>query len=294
MSDTVKHNFVSRFANGVIMEADFSQLEVCGLAAITHDPQLIADLCAGLKLHYIGTSYLTGLTYEEVKTAYEAGDPKIKKTYKIAKGFRFARQYGSGPNTMAKQAGVDIALAKKFIKAEEERYPVVTEWQEATIAAVKASAVATDRRTAEGNPVLMGTYVSLTGRRYCFFTQDAPKFLQDKGVKSNFKPTEIKNYPVQGFATADIVPMVVGRLFRKITAHPLRDAMLLTNTVHDSVILDVDTDRISPYLVGRSVKATMDKANDLVKEIWGIEIPVPIITDVTYGPSWGDQRVTVK
>ena len=55
-----------------------------------------------------------------------------------------------------------------------------------------------------------------------------------------FSPTQLKNYPVQGFATGDIVPEVLGRLRRVLTEKGLSDKVLLVNTVHDSVLFDVD------------------------------------------------------
>ena len=57
--------------------------------------------------------------------------------------------------------------------------------------------------------------------------------------KVDFSPTKIKNYPVQGFATGDIVPECTGRMFRAIIAEEhLRNLLLMINTVHDSNLFD--------------------------------------------------------
>ena len=47
----IKACFVSRWEEGVLLESDFSQLEVVGLAALTRDPMLISDLLEGRDMH---------------------------------------------------------------------------------------------------------------------------------------------------------------------------------------------------------------------------------------------------
>jgi len=50
MSD-IKLCFTSRFRNGLILEADFSQLEVVGLAVLSGDPVLKDDILSGRDMH---------------------------------------------------------------------------------------------------------------------------------------------------------------------------------------------------------------------------------------------------
>ena len=47
----------------------------------------------------------------------------------------------------------------------------------------------------------------------------------------------IKNYPVQGFATGDIVPIVLLEIEKRLKNDKLKS--VLVNSVHDSVVLDV-------------------------------------------------------
>ena len=49
----------------------------------------------------------------------------------------------------------------------------------------------------------------------------------------------IKNYPVQGFATGDIVPVVLLEMDERLK--PLKSC--LVNTVHDSTVIDVHPQR---------------------------------------------------
>ena len=56
---------------------------------------------------------------------------------------------------------------------------------------------------------------------------------------SNF--TQIKNYPVQSFATADIVPLVLIDIENKLKE--LNSCVV--NTVHDSIVIDVHPEEIN-------------------------------------------------
>ena len=49
--------------------------------------------------------------------------------------------------------------------------------------------------------------------------------------------TAIKNYPVQGFATADLLPIALINLKKLLTERNLKT--IICNTVHDSIVLDV-------------------------------------------------------
>ena len=54
--------------------------------------------------------------------------------------------------------------------------------------------------------------------------------------------TQIKNYPVQGFATADIVPIACINAYKMMKYSNVKS--LLINTVHDSIVVDVHPDEI--------------------------------------------------
>ena len=52
--------------------------------------------------------------------------------------------------------------------------------------------------------------------------------------------TQIKNYPVQSFATADIVPICL--IYMTRCWRQTRCRVVSVNTVHDSVVLDIHPD----------------------------------------------------
>ena len=49
--------------------------------------------------------------------------------------------------------------------------------------------------------------------------------------------TQVKNYPVQSFATADIVPVSLIYIDKMLQANKLQSCVV--NTVHDSIVIDV-------------------------------------------------------
>jgi hypothetical protein len=173
------------------MEADFSQLEVIGLAALSMDPALIEDLLSGRDMHTFFAAQLFGVPESEVTYAQR----------KITKRFTFALQYGSGAGGLAKKNGTTVDVAKKFIEVYYDRYAVVKQWQDDNVQQVKYSREPTGDQTPSGYEKGKGHLVSATGRVYMFFEQDAKEGFRDS--TPSFNPPDIKNYPVNtsGFAS---------------------------------------------------------------------------------------------
>ena len=284
----IKECFTSRFTGGVIMEADYSQLEVIGLAFLSQDKLLCEDIRDGIDLHCMSAAGLYGLRYTEVLAGYLAEDPDMTKKRKNAKGFSFQLQYGSGAAAMADQLGLPLKMAQKFIKVYYERYKGVKEYQEYVKAEVLASRKPSSLRTTKGIPAGMGQFTSITGRRYVFQEFDAPDFLVEKGTKTSFSPTQMKNYPVQGFATGDVVPLMMGEVYERLKLSALLGTKaLLINTVHDSIMLDVHPDVVFSTAV--TVKEVLEDAPHYINKTWGLEFDLPLRVDITTGPTWAEQ-----
>jgi DNA polymerase I-like protein with 3'-5' exonuclease and polymerase domains len=282
----IKNCFISRFSRGVIMEADFSQLEVIGLAYLSQDPMLYEDILTGADMHCINASFLYDTPYATIKKAVDAGDTDWTKKRKTAKAPGFLIQYGGGAKEMAAQTGLKEAQCKQFITNYYNRYRGVKDWQDYVAKTVASNRKPSKHRTDRGIPAGVGYYQSITGRRYVFREFDAPEFLRAKGKATSFSPTQMKNYPVQGFATGDIVPLVLGKLYRNLKQSVWANQALLINTVHDSVLLDVSSKAL--YDVAKLVKATMQDAPNYLKEVYGIDFDLPLNVSVDAGPNWGE------
>lgn len=264
----IRKYFQSRFPGGLLIEVDFSQLEVIVLAHLTGDKQLIEDIVNGTDVHAINAEKLFGKGFT----------PKHRK---IAKRLSFQLQYGAGYKSMAKAQGITEVQAKAFISAYYERYPEVKVWQDTMIDMVKKSRVPTGEKSKNGIPIGFGTLRTQTGRVYGFFEEDDP---YHPGEVS-FKPTNIKNYPVQGMATADIVPLMLGKLFREIrAASGFYKTILMVNTVHDSVVFDVAKGSVRKTL--EIITNVLSKTRETVSEHFGFDFTMDLPFGVSVGVDW--------
>jgi len=287
MSD-IKHCFTSRFEGGSILEADYSQLEVIVLAHLSNDFQLKADLLSGMDMHRVRAAELFDIPEDDVTS----------KQRKIAKAFSFQLQYGAGAPSMAEKNEQPEALAKKFIENFYARYPDVKAWQERVKADVEASRRPSKKQTKLGRTAGVGFITSETGRNYVFFEDDNPyynpsaKWGKSSKSATNFSPTKMKNYPVQGMATGDIVPMMLGELFEELMSHPeYKENVLLINTVHDSVMFDCKfTDERKIEEVGSWIKNIMEFAPTRLKEHFDIAFELPLTVEVEAGSTWGELK----
>lgn len=280
----IKECFISRFEGGVLLESDFSQLEVVGLAALSNDPVLIEDLLSGRDMHTHFTAERLGITQEEAKAL-----PNFKYLRFVTKRMTFQLQYGSGAPNMARKLGIAKEEAERFIQEYYTRYSRVKDWQAEVYEAVERSRKSSERRAASGEPLGRGVYESVSGRLYTFFEMEAPEWKRDK--TPSFMPTQVKNYPVQGFATGDIMALFRARLYRWWLAleDDLRLKILPINTVHDSVMFDVENLELAAW-VANEMEMLADTLIDEVEELWGIRCPVPFKIESKAGPSWADMK----
>ena len=288
----IKRCFTSRFgSDGSILNADFSQIEIIGLAYLSQDEQLYQDIRDGLDMHCINASFLYSKPYDYIKAQVEAGDKDWVKKRKIAKSPGFLIQYGGGVKAMALQTGLPESQCKTFIENYYLRYPQVKAWQESVMEEVKSTRKPSSRRTDSKKTAGMGYYKSITGRRYVFFEFDNDYYNPKRKGDSptSFSPTQMKNYPVQGFATGDIVSLVLGKLYRVLkNRHPdLNDKALLINTVHDSIMLDVHNSVVEEVAI--LVKEIMENAPKYIEEVFGLTFDLPLKVDVEWGPNWMEQ-----
>jgi DNA polymerase-1 len=269
----IKKVFVSRWGTeGVIIEADFKQLEMVELAERSGCLRLLHDILSGIDMH-------------DALFMDMHGRPMKKDERKAFKRCSFALVYGAGAKGVAEQGGVSEAEAKRFIETFYRRYPGVKAYHDA----LKAQAAAGReyhglKDAATGLPMGEFTFVCpQTGRRYWF-----REYPTDWGTV-NFSPTELKNYMVQGGATGDKVPLCIGKLYRVLRNHPtLKDKCLLINTVHDSVMFDCHKDVLELAL--KVIKETMEATPQFFEEAFGYKMQLPLKVELSIGPNWLEQH----
>ena len=96
--------------------------------------------------------------------------------------------------------------------------------------------------------------------------------------------TNISNYPVQAFATAEIIPLAIVAAWHRM--EPLQSYLI--NTVHDSIIAELHPDEHDAWhIVAKQCLIT--DAYELVRAIYGIRLTVPLGAGVMIGDRWGSK-----
>ena len=117
---------------------------------------------------------------------------------------------------------------------------------------------------------------NVSGRQYAF--PDIER--RSNGSVTHF--TMIKNYPVQGFATGDVVPVVLNDMYKRL--EPMQSC--LVNTVHDSMVIDIHPDETDQVL--GMINNMNEGLTNLVESVYGIRMNVPLLLEAKIGPNWLD------
>jgi DNA polymerase I-like protein with 3'-5' exonuclease and polymerase domains len=117
-----------------------------------------------------------------------------------------------------------------------------------------------------------------SGREYAFANVERRR----DGTVTNF--TAIKNYPVQGFATADIVPLVLVEIDKRLA----QLNSVVVNSVHDSIVIDVHPQEIE--IVCKIIKDVQDNLQGMIKDRWDVDFNVPLALEAKMGNNWLDQH----
>ena len=295
----VKTVFVSRFKDGVIIQSDFTALEVYVQAILTKCVQLIKDLQAGLDMHCVRVSQKEKMPYDEVLKLCKGykdadgkevdADPIWDKKRTAAKVFSFQRAYGAGAPKIAASIGVPVEEIEALIVAESARYPEIDTYYEDLTERIKRN-----RRPSGGavpHPKLRGVMCNLgtsfyrtpDGKLYSYQEQPSPEYLAKRGTFSSFSPTEIRNYVIQGgggeWAKAGMW-LAVREFYRN---QNWSGKGLIINQVHDALYADADpTVKLE---VAATLHACMEAASEFMEYFFNWPIPVPVPSDTTWGAS---------
>jgi DNA polymerase I-like protein with 3'-5' exonuclease and polymerase domains len=115
-----------------------------------------------------------------------------------------------------------------------------------------------------------------TGREYAFpYAERTPWGGSTYG-------TQIKNYPVQGFATADIVPLACINIYKLMQEQKVKS--LLVNTVHDSIVADIYPGEED--VMSKIFKQGTADVIPALKQYYNIDFNVPLDTELKIGYDW--------
>lgn len=291
----VKQMFESRWGeDGAMMSSDFTSLEVYCQAVLSDDTQLIADLKAGLDMHIKRLSQAEAKPYEwlvEQIKKLEVKEWVVKR--KNIKVFSFQRAYGAGPPKIARGLKLPVETVEAWVEADEAMYPGIKRLYEDTAQEARQSRVPTQTFVTHPTAKVplqlsVGFYRTFDGKRYSFKEYPAPDYRVKRGVFQDFKPTELKNYPVQGLGGEwmKAAMWLAVRIFYHYKN--FGGLALLVNTVHDALYADAHKD--VKRKAGVVLHAAMSAASDFMEWFFETEIKVPVPSETTWGPSMFEEK----
>lgn len=233
----------------MLLLADVKGLEVVCAAYLSQDKVLMDELEQGIDIH------------EMNKEALGLPDKGV------AKVFKFRTIYGGGAYSFSldsdfEAVGYNEAQWQGVIDTYYNKYSGLKEWHRNIIEEV----VSTGRLV-----------VPCTGRIYDF-----------EAIHGKFPEPKIKNYPVQGLG-ADIVALARVSLYNRIKKLRLTDKrwelVLLINTIHDSLMLDIPADMVKE--IHQLVDEVFVDLPRNFEKIFGVKFNLKVRVETKVGSTWG-------
>ncbi len=223
----IREAFVARDANHRLLSADYSQIELRVMAALSRDPTLIEAFRNDADIHLE-----TAARVHKVTPEYVTGDMRAQ-----AKMVNFGIIYGISAFGLAQRLGIPRRQASELIEAYFELYPGVRNYMERTVAEARES----------------GAVRTLLGRR---------RPLRDIASRNATLRAAAErlaiNTPVQGTA-AELIKLAMVSVHEAFRQRNLKARMVLQ--IHDELLFDVPRDEVDE--VRQLVEERMTGALDL-------------------------------
>ena len=199
----IRETFVAR-PGWLLVDADYSQIELRVLAHISGDEAMINAFNSGEDIHRMTAAEVHGIAPSEVTGEMRSA----------AKAVNFGIVYGISDFTLARNIHVSRAEAKEYIEKYFARYPGVKRYLDSAVAFAKENGYA---RT------LMGR------RRYI------PEIASSNFNIRSFGERCAMNSPIQG-AAADIIKIAMVRVHEELKKAGLQARLILQ--VHDELMVE--------------------------------------------------------
>ena len=219
--------FVAKNDDYVLIDADYSQIELRLLAAISGDEGMIDAFRSGHDIHTATAMKVFGVSAEDVTIELR----------KKAKAINFGIMYGMGDFSLASDLHISRADARAYIDSYMGSFPKVKEYLERVVADAKRE----------------GYVATLFGRR-----RYIPELASSKKMEVAFGERVAMNSPIQGTA-ADIIKLAMVNIAEKLKKDGY-DARLILQ-VHDELMIEAHKDCAEE--VSALLKAEMENAVSL-------------------------------
>ncbi len=203
----IRNAFVSADKeNGLILSADYSQIELRLLAHITQDKHLLEAFNSGVDVHTLTASKVFDVPVEAV----------TKEMRYKSKAVNFGIIYGQSKYGLAKSLGISNADAETFIEKYFATYPKVKAYMEGTVFEAEEK----------------GFVETIFGRKRYLATE----LSSSNGMIREFAKRAAINQPIQGTA-ADLMKIAMIDFSKKLKENNLKSKMIMQ--VHDELVVEV-------------------------------------------------------
>lgn len=194
----------------LLMDADYSQIELRILAHLSGDKELIAAYHTDADIHRITASKVFHTPMEQVTSLQRRN----------AKAVNFGIVYGISAFGLSQDIGTSQKEAAKYMEQYFETYPDVKRYQDETVAHAKEK----------------GYTVTMFDRR-----RPMPELSSSNYMQRQFGERAAMNAPIQGTA-ADIMKIAMIDVYHGLKEAGLRSKLILQ--VHDELLIETYEDEI--------------------------------------------------
>ncbi len=220
----IRKAFVPRNEDYTLLSADYSQVELRIIAALSNDENMCEAFLQGADIHAATASKVFGVPLDQVD----------KSMRSKAKAVNFGIIYGQGAFGLAQNLGIPRGEAKEIIDSYFKQFNRLKAYQQENIESARKT----------------GYVETILGRR---------RYLADinsaNAVVRGFAERNAINAPIQGSA-ADIIKVAMIRIQEDLRKMKLRSKMILQ--VHDELVFDVHKEEleiIKPVIAERMTTA---------------------------------------
>ena len=211
----------------VLIDADYSQIELRVLAAVADDKNMIKAFNDGDDIHAITASQVFNMPLSMVT-------PLMRSR---AKAVNFGIVYGIGAFSLSKDINVPVYEAKKYIENYLNHYSGVNKYMENIVSEAKEKGYVT---------------TLFNRRRYL------PELNASNAVQRAFGERVARNMPIQGTA-ADIIKIAMVKVFARLRGENMKSKLIMQ--VHDELIIEAPEDESERAL--KILKEEMENAVNL-------------------------------
>ena len=204
----LRHYFIPKNEDYLLIDADYSQIELRLLAAISGDENMISAFLSGVDIH----------TSTAANVFHVPENMVTSELRKRAKAVNFGIVYGIGEFSLSDDLHISMKEAKEYIESYKASYPLVDKYLKDIVAEGYAN----------------GFVSTLYGRR-----RYIPELSGQNKMLKKFGERVAMNSPIQGTA-ADIIKVAMINVNRRLKEAGI-DAKLILQ-VHDELLVEAHKD----------------------------------------------------